>query len=192
MRSGSRRTGRTTAVDKPRDPVPARRDTEAKVDARGGKGDTMRQDVTAPPSSTPYPSPTLSARQRRAVEALLSTGEVSAAAQTVGVSRQTLYRWLAEPAFTAAVRSAEAQALDDLSRMLVRLGRTAAGTLARAMADPATPAATRVRAADAVLGRLLQLRELATLEARVGELERAAGLGEGGRAAHGQGEEVWS
>ncbi len=140
----------------------------------------MRQNAT--PDATPgerarHAPPTLSARQRRAVEALLATGEVTSAAQTVGVSRATLHRWLTEPVFVAAVRSAEAQALDDLSRMLVRLGRTAAGTLARAMADPMTPSATRVRAADAVLGRLLQLRELATLEARVSELERAAGLG---------------
>ena len=79
------------------------------------------------------------------------------------------------------MRKAEAQALDDLSRMLVRLGRTAAGTLAKAMSDAGTPMATRVRAADATLGRLLQLRELATLEARVAELERAAGIAEGGR-----------
>jgi hypothetical protein len=38
---------------------------------------------------------------------------------------------------------------------------------------------TRVRAADITLARLLQLRELATLEARVTELEERAGLGEG-------------
>jgi hypothetical protein len=44
------------------------------------------------------------------------------------------------------------------------------------MNDPETPAATRVRAADVVLARLLQLRELATLEARVADLERRAGL----------------
>ena len=36
-----------------------------------------------------------------------------------------------------------------------------------------TPA---LRAADVVLARLLQLRELATLEARVADLERRAGL----------------
>jgi hypothetical protein len=36
-----------------------------------------------------------------------------------------------------------------------------------------------VRAADASLGRLLQLRELATLEQRVRALEAAAGLDEG-------------
>jgi len=49
------------------------------------------------------------------------------------------------------------------------------------MADATVPWATKVRSADAVLGRLLQLRELATLEARVAELERAAGIAEGGR-----------
>ena len=118
----------------------------------------------------------LAPKQLRAVEALLTTGEVAAAAQAAGVSRATLHRWLAEPAFLGAVRAAEARALDDLSRLLVRLGRTATATLAKAMTEAVTPPATRVRAADAALGRLLQLRELATLEARVAELERAAGL----------------
>ncbi len=122
----------------------------------------------------------LTPKQRKAVEALLSTGEVASAAQQLGLSRATLHRWLGEPAFVEAVRAAEAQAIDDLSRMLVRLGRTAAGTLAKAMSDAATPVATRVRAADATLGRLLQLRELATLEARVAELERSVGLEKGG------------
>ena len=131
----------------------------------------MRQDAT--PDG-------LSPKQRKAVEALLATGEVSAAAREAGVSRATLHRWLKEAAFLAAVRAAEARSLDDLSRLLVRLGRTAAATLAKAMAEPSAPWATRVRAADAALGRLLQLRELATLEARVAALEEAAGLADGG------------
>ncbi len=120
----------------------------------------------------------LSPKQRQAVEALLTTGEVAAAAQAAGVARHTLYRWLKEPAFLQAVRETEARALDELSRLLVRLGRTAAATLAKAMSDPAVPWSTRVRAADASLGRLLQLRELATLEARVTQLERLSGLAE--------------
>ncbi len=122
----------------------------------------------------------LPARQRRAVAALLTAGDVSAAARETGVSRETLHRWLRQPAFLAAVREAEAAALDELSRSLVRLGRTAAEMLEVAMGDSTAPWPTRVRAADAVLGRLLQLRELATLEARVAELERSVGLGEGG------------
>ena len=133
----------------------------------GVECDRMRHDATPG---------TLSPKQRRAVEALLSTGEVAAAAREAGVNRASLHRWLKEPLFLQAVREAEAAALDELSRLLVRLGRTAAATLAKAMSDPAVPWATRVRAADASLGRLLQLRELATLEARVTELERMSGL----------------
>ncbi len=122
----------------------------------------------------------LSPKQVKGVESLLAIGEVAAAAKEVGVSRATFHRWMAEPAFAGAVRDAEARALDDLSRLLVRLGRTAAATLAKAMNDPAAPYATRVTAANASLSRLLQLRELATLEARVRALEAAAGLDEGG------------
>jgi len=131
------------------------------------------------PSNLTDPTTELTSKQRRAVEALLTTGEVSGAADAAKVSRDTVYRWLKQPVFAAAVREAEMRALDDLSRVLVRLGRTAAGTLAKAMTDPETAAATRVRAADATLSRLLQLRELATLEARVQALEAQAGLDEG-------------
>jgi hypothetical protein len=116
----------------------------------------------------------LTRKHQKTVDALLATGDVAAAAKEVGVSRETVYRWLRQPAFAQAVRDAEAQALDDLSRLLVRLGRTAAGTLAKTMSDLSVPPATRVRAADVTLSRLLQLRELATLEARVVELERLA------------------
>jgi len=130
-----------------------------------------------PTDRTPGDLP-LTPKQRKAVAALLTTGEVTAAAREAEVSKDTLYRWLKQPVFLAAVRQAEAAALDELSRLLVRLGRTAAATLAKAMSDPVAPYPTRVRAADAALGRLLQVRELATLEARVAELEQLSGLGE--------------
>jgi phage terminase small subunit len=113
----------------------------------------------------------LTLKQRRAVTALLTQPDTTAAARSAGASRDTLYRWLAEPAFQAALRDAEADALAAVSRRLVRLADAAATTLETAMRDEATPAATRVRAADAVLSRLLQLRELVTLEERVRELE---------------------
>jgi transposase-like protein len=134
--------------------------------------DTMPQNPTLPE---------LTGKQKRAVEALLATGEVSAAAKEAGVHRDTLHRWLRQQPFAQAVRDAEARALDDLSRLLVRMGRTAAGTLAKAMSDATVPPATRVRAADVTLSRLLQLRELATLEARVADLERLAGIEEPSR-----------
>lgn len=123
----------------------------------------------------------LSPKQHKALEALLATGEVTAAAREAKINRVTLYRWLKDPTFLAAVREAEAAALDELSRLLVRLGRTAVATVAKAMSDPTTPPATKVRAADVALNRLLQLRELAQLEARVQALEAAAGMEAGAR-----------
>ncbi len=77
----------------------------------------------------------LSARQRQAIEALLATGDVTIAAQAVGVNRATLYRWMKQPAFVQAVHDAKADAVEDLARMLVRLGRTAVATLAKAMSN---------------------------------------------------------
>ena len=126
----------------------------------------MRRDATVSP---------LTSRQQQAIQAIVATGDVTVAAQSVGVNRATLYRWMKQPSFVQAVHAAEADAVEDLSRMLVRLGRTAVATLARAMSDPATPPATKVRAADATLSKLLQLRELATLEQRVSALEASAG-----------------
>ena len=94
------------------------------------------------------------------------------AAKAASVSRQTLYRWLAEPA-ASALREAEALALDGLSRTLVRLGDKAASALEAAFDDAAAPHSVKIRAADVVTGRLLQLRELATIEHRLEVIERA-------------------
>ena len=118
----------------------------------------------------------LSVKQHKAIAALLATGEVKAAAAEAGITRATLHRWLKQPLFLEAVRAAEADALDELSRMLVRLGRSVVATIAKAMSDPTTPFATKVWAADLALNRLLQLRELAQLEARVQALEASAGI----------------
>jgi len=124
---------------------------------------------------------TLSGKQRKALEALLHTGEVSHAATAAGVSRDTVYRWMKQPLFAAAVREAEARALDEVSRVLIRLSRSAVGTLAGAMADREAPLGARVRAADITLNRLLQVRELATIEERLAALEAAASTGERSR-----------
>ncbi len=120
---------------------------------------------------------TLTPKQRRAVAALLTCGDVSAAAQAAGVNRGTLYRWLKQPAFQQALREAEGEALADLQRRLVSLGSDAADVLAAAM-QTSEETRTRLRAADVVLGRLLQLRELIDLERRVSELERRLSDGE--------------
>jgi hypothetical protein len=49
-------------------------------------------------------------------------------------------------------------------------------TLLKVMVDPATPASTKVRAADSVLDHSAKAIELEDIEARVAELERRAEL----------------
>jgi hypothetical protein len=124
---------------------------------------------------------TLSTKQRKALEALLQTGEVSTAATVAHVHRDTIYRWMKQPVFASAVREAEAEAIDEVSRVLIRLSRSAVGTLAQAMAERDAPIGPRIRAADITLSRLLQVRELAVLEDRLTALEQATGITEGKR-----------
>ena len=111
----------------------------------------------------------LTPKQLRAVESLLTTGDKSQAAELAGVKRQTIYKWLKQPEFQQALREAEAEALQSLSQALARLGSKAADTLDKSM--DADSDQVRLRAADIVLNRLLQLRELVDLDARITELE---------------------
>jgi transposase-like protein len=113
----------------------------------------------------------LTPRRRKAVQELLTSGSVTAAAQAAGVSRETLYKWLKRDDFRRALTEAEGEALESLSRSLVVLGSKATQTLQDAMGSD-QPLWARIRAADIVLLRLLQLRELASLENRILELER--------------------
>jgi hypothetical protein len=119
---------------------------------------------------------TLSTKQRKALEALLHSGDASHAAAEAGIARDTLYRWLRQPLFVAVLREAEAQAIDEISRVLIRLSKSAVGTLAQAMAEREGAIGPRIRAADITLSRLLQVRELAVLEDRLTALEQAAGI----------------
>lgn len=113
----------------------------------------------------------LTPRQRKALEMLLVTGDVTQAASAARVSRQTVHNWLKQAEFTTALEEGERLALAGISRGLVRLGEQAIQTLEGAMADKDIHPSTRVRAADVVLARLLQLRELVILEERVSRLE---------------------
>jgi hypothetical protein len=113
----------------------------------------------------------LTSRQLKTVKALATCGEISQAAQAAGVSRDTLYRWLRNPVFQAAMDEAIRSALGDLSRSLVALGHKAVSTMDAAMSDDQASPGAKVRVADVVLSRLLQLRELFDLEERVSQLE---------------------
>ena len=105
--------------------------------------------------------------------ALLSERDTLAAAQRAGVSERTARRWARDPDVQAALAQAEGAALQQAVRDLVRLAGVAVQTLNDAMTDGDATTAARVRAADVVLARLLQLRDLVDTERRLQALEEA-------------------
>lgn len=117
------------------------------------------------------PENSLTPAQLKAIEALMSSTGVGAAAEKAGVNRKTLYRWLKEPEFRMVLRDVESSALHDLGRSLTALSKGAvavlANTLTGAERDPG-----KLRACEIVLSNLLKVREFVDLEARITELER--------------------
>jgi transposase-like protein len=115
----------------------------------------------------------LGGKREAAVLALLSTRTVEEAARVVGVNARTLYRWLKEPEFDAAYRAGKRAAYGQSIARLHYLSSAAVSTLRRVMVDPATPPATKVRAADSILDHTAKAIEIEVIDARVRQLEEA-------------------
>lgn len=113
----------------------------------------------------------LTPAQRKAIETLLTSGDVSQAALAAGVNRATLYIWRRQPHFQDALKEAEAEAVEGLSRALAGLGDSAAQALRDAL-EPGNKITTRLRASEIVISNLLRLRELVDIEERLAALER--------------------
>jgi phage terminase small subunit len=111
-------------------------------------------------------------KKRKAVAALLACPDITTAALKVGVSRETMYRYLHDPEIQAALEAAAQESLAQVSRALLDLGNQAVTTLGAALNDTEHPIAARIRAADIVLTRILQLREMVDYDRRITELEK--------------------
>ncbi len=117
----------------------------------------------------------LTPAHRRAIAALLTERDIRSAAKAAGVGERTLYTWLDDSAFRRELKAAESQAIDQAVRRLSELSGTAIDTLKAAMKNRRAATSARVRAADIVLSRLLNLKELHDLESRIAALEEARG-----------------
>ena len=116
----------------------------------------------------------LTRKQEEAILALLTTRSVEEAAKTCNAPVRTLYRWLSEPEFDSAYRAAKRKAFAQSTARLQQASSAAASTLMKVMVDPATPAATKVRAAESILSHGAKAIEIEDIEARLEELERGA------------------
>ena len=98
-----------------------------------------------------------------------------AAARAAGISVATLMRWQKEPEFQKALRQARPAALGPAIRRLQQISGAAVTTLGKVMVEPTAPPSTRVRAAEVILNQSAKGIEAEDFEARLAELERAAG-----------------
>ena len=113
---------------------------------------------------------TLSPRQARAISALLVC-TVAEAAEVSSISRSTLYRWLDDPEFTAALRQAEGELLDAATRRLLAGQAAALDALEELIDHPGTSDGVRRQAARDWLEICLRYRAMHDLEGRIAELE---------------------
>ena len=109
------------------------------------------------------------------VAALLTQPNVDAAARSVGISVATLMRWQKDSEFQKALREARRAAFGQAIARWQQMSAAAVTTLGKMMVEQSAPASTRVRAAEAIINHAAKAIEIEDIEARVSELERAAG-----------------
>lgn len=113
----------------------------------------------------------LSAEQRRAIDALLAGSHHAAAAKAAGCSERTLHRWKREPTFAAALRGAQDAALDETAGALVSGSRASVALLHSVVVNQSAQMSHRLRAAATLLDAALRWHELRNLSQRVQALE---------------------
>lgn len=112
-----------------------------------------------------------SAKQARFIAALLSSGNASAAGESVGVPERTFRRWLADANFQAALDSAESELIENAARRVLSLQSAAVAELANILTGRFAPA-LKLRAATGIIDISIKLLELRRLETRLAKLEK--------------------
>jgi len=88
-------------------------------------------------------------KKEAAIAALLTARNTEEAARSIGIGPATLRRWQKEPEFDAAFREAQRLSYKQSTARMHQACSAAVSVLHKVMVDPATPPATKVRAADA-------------------------------------------
>ena len=113
----------------------------------------------------------LQPKQEEALVALLNHPTVRQAAGSLGVSENTVHRWLDEPAFANAYRRARRQAFNVAVGLTQKYSALAIQTLAKIMSDDTAPHSAKVAAASAMLKFSRESIELDDLAGRLDDVE---------------------
>ena len=113
-------------------------------------------------------------KKEEAIAALLNHRNMEDAAKAIGITANTLLRWMQIPEFQTAYREARRAAFGQSIARLQQASSAAVSTLLKLMVDTNTPASVRARAADSVLSHSKHAIEIEDVEVRVAALEQAA------------------
>jgi len=113
-------------------------------------------------------------KKEEAIVALLTQRNVEEAARSIGITTQTLVRWMKIPEFDSAYRNARRGAFAQSVARLQQASGAAVTTQLKLAVDPNAPAAVKARAAYYILTMAAKAIEIDDVEKRVAELERAA------------------
>ena len=119
----------------------------------------------------------LSARQKRAIPRLVACGTQKAGLKDAGLCRNTLHRWMKDPAFQEELDRQRNAVLAEALNVLKANTRRAAETLV-GLLDSSNEFLKRLTAND-VLAHVQKARELETIEDRIAVIEQALNLGGG-------------
>jgi hypothetical protein len=106
-------------------------------------------------------------KKEAAIAALLTQKNHEEAARAAGINLKTLKRWLRQPDFIEDYRRARWEVVDQAYARAQLSAGVAATVLLKLMADPTTPASSRVRAALGIFDLAREEREVR--QGRAGE-----------------------
>ena len=116
----------------------------------------------------------LTSKQQMALLALLSGRSQIEAAKMARVHENQVCMWMKESLFVETLHAAEAQRVQELNWSLIALAKKATKVLEEVLDNAQALDPARIRAADVVLTKLLNLRELVTFEDRIRRLEEVS------------------
>jgi transposase len=113
----------------------------------------------------------LSAKQEKAIMALLTEPTIRQAAEVSGVGETSIYRWLQEKEFSQAFRDARKKAFSQTVSRLQQATTDAVQTLQDIMTSADAPASSRVTAAKTVIEMAYKAYEMEDLASELEEIK---------------------
>ena len=116
----------------------------------------------------------LSRKKEQAIKALLENDTHADAAKAAGIAEVTLWRWLQEPEFKEAFRSAKLRVLEEAITKLQKASGQAISALLAIVLNDQAPASARVSGAKIILETAVKTVEIEDIQVRLTALEKIA------------------